>query len=1025
MLKRIIIVVGIILFLLLSIMIAIPFVFKDEIKLAAQEALEESVEADISFDGIGLSLFRSFPNASIGIRQLGIINKAPFQGDTLLYCKRLELEVDFMSLFDENFQVISAGVIDPVVNVLVNKQGEANYDIYKAAPTEVAEEDTAAGQGFNTNIQRYIIENGRVRYEDKTMPVTVTLEGLNHEGSGDLLADNFSFDTKTNIGALSVVFDGVTYLNQTKTKLDAKVQVETEPDGYFITLKENLLTLNELGIAADGTIDMQGEAFMLDLNWNSTDADFRKLISMVPAVYASDIKGIDLRGEADLSGSVQGRYDATHLPGFGVKALVKDGYLKYPDLPNPVSNIQIDFNLKEPDGTFNATKLDIPSFHAELGDAPIDGALSTRGTGPIDIKGRLKTKLDLAQLSQTFPIEKTELKGLLAIDATSDGTYNETKGTFPSTEANIDFSNGYVHYTDYPTELKDIQVHGRINGDENLKQALMEIDKFHFLLDEEAIDGRLRVQDFENPRYELAANGTLDLDKLVEVFPLEDMELGGKIVIEDFLTKGTYSDIEAERYTALPTSGKGRIENLSFNSPDMAEPFLLKQAAFSFDPNKLNISSANGTLGSSDFSASGSINNYLKYALLEGENLTGSFNVQSNTFDVNPWLEEDESASTSGSEEVAYESYPIPPGVDITFNAKVGELLYQNLKIKDANGIMLVQDEAVKLRNTTFNLLGGRAALSGSYATPKGAVEPIFTFMADMSGLAPEKMYEAFGTVQAFAPITKLIQGIADIKFAINGKLGRDLYPILESITSEGFFEVTEGQANSPKFIEKAAQLTGISALDKLDLSGAKGWFTIENGKVQVEPMNIKAGPVLLTLGGAQSITGALDMDLEMDIPAGSVGNAITGKLSSLTGGSITQSDRVKLLFDVGGTITNPALTLKKNTIGNTVKDAVADVVQDKVNQTLKDKTGLDVSGESLKETAAEVEQKVRDSIAAVTAAAKQRAKDSLDAALAREKVKAEEELKKKIEKELGDGAIDKLEDLKNKLPFGKKKKKN
>ncbi|MFK7971886.1 MAG: AsmA-like C-terminal region-containing protein [Bacteroidia bacterium] len=1023
--KRFFAILGIIIFLLLALLIAIPFVFKDKIKEATRQELSNIVQADVDFKDVGINLFKSFPQASIGIEGFSIINRAPFEGDTLVAAKSLELAVEFMSLFKEDFKVSSISLKEGLVNIQVNKKGEANYDIYESSP-EAVPVDSTLSTNWSVSIQKYSISDTDIRYQDETQNLDLAIKGLNHEGSGDLSAENFLFDTKTSIDDLKMVYDGIAYLKNSTATLDAKLAVEKEPDGYFINLKENRLVLNELALHADGTIDLQPEGYMMDLKWNAPDATFKKLMSMVPAVYKQDFSAMKLEGDAALKGYVQGRYDDKHLPGIGLTANIKNGFLKYPDLPQSISNINIDFEMEEPDGSFTRTKINIPTFHAEMGPTPIDGALASTGTGPIDLEGRLKTKLDLGSLGNVIPLGDTELKGLLDIDATAKGRYDEAKGTFPLADASLNFLNGYIHHKDYPAELKDINVQARIAGNNDLKKALLDVPSFHFLLDEEAIDGTLRVRDFDDPAYELTANGTLDLDKLMQVFPQEDMDVGGRVVVNSLVTKGRYSDIEAERYTALPTSGSGRLERLRYNSSYMAEPLLVEEAKFSFGPQNLTITNANGKLGESDFAASGNLNNYLAYALMDNQSLKGNFTASSSFFDVNPWLAEEEGTVTTGAPaEEAFEAYPIPPGVDINIDASIQKLKYLDLNLKKVKGMLTIKDEAAKLNDGTFEVLGARTSLSGSYSTPDGTAEPIYTLIANMDGLAPSKAYEAFSTVRSFAPIAKLIQGIANLKFALSGKLGRDLYPLMETISSEGFFEVVEGESKGPAFLQKASKLTGIGALDHLDLSGAKGWFTIEDGKIFIEPMDLQAGNVKLNLSGSQSITGALALDLNVDAPSGSLGQAATSKLSSLTGGAVQTSDRVQLGFDVSGTAINPILKPRTSTIGNTVKDAIVEVAEDKVKAAVKEKTGLDLGDNSVKEAAKAAEQQVRDSLTAVAAAAKQRAKDSVDAVIAREKAKADAKIKKELEDQLGKENAEKLNDLKKLLPFGKKKKKN
>ena len=98
--------------------------------------------------------------------------------------------------------------------------------------------------------------------------------------------------------------------------------------------------------------------------------------------------------------------------------------------------------------------------------------------------------------------------------------------------------------------------------------------------------------------------------------------------------------------------------------------------------------------------------------------------------------------------------------------------------------------------------------------------------------------------------------------------------PILESITSQGAFEVTQGKIAGMPVMDKVASLTKVDALKALDLAGAKGWFTIQNGYLEVKPFDIKVQDMVLTLGGKQNISGAMDYDLDLDMPTGALGQS-------------------------------------------------------------------------------------------------------------------------------------------------------
>ena len=99
MIKKILKIVGILLLLLVISVFAIPFFFKDQIKEKIAKAINEKVDAKVSFADADLSLLKSFPDATVTLDSLLIINKAPFEGDTLVSLGELDLNMSIKELF--------------------------------------------------------------------------------------------------------------------------------------------------------------------------------------------------------------------------------------------------------------------------------------------------------------------------------------------------------------------------------------------------------------------------------------------------------------------------------------------------------------------------------------------------------------------------------------------------------------------------------------------------------------------------------------------------------------------------------------------------------------------------------------------------------------------------------------------------------------------------------------------------------------------------------------------------------------
>ena len=163
MLKKILKIVGIIMLLIVASLFAIPYFFKDQIKAKITDAINEKVDAKVSFADADLSLFKNFPNANVTLNKLVIINKAPFEGDTLISLGELNLKMSIKELFkgkNEAMEIQGITSKNGLINILFNKDGIGNYDI---AIKDNSKTDSKSSP-LALNIQNYKIENFKFKY---------------------------------------------------------------------------------------------------------------------------------------------------------------------------------------------------------------------------------------------------------------------------------------------------------------------------------------------------------------------------------------------------------------------------------------------------------------------------------------------------------------------------------------------------------------------------------------------------------------------------------------------------------------------------------------------------------------------------------------------------------------------------------------------------------------------------------------------------------------------------------------------
>lgn len=1022
--KRIIIwTVSIIGFFILVLLFA-PLLFKGKIKTLAQQAANDNLNAYAHFGDLELSLLRNFPNATVSLRNFYIAGKDEFEGDTLISGDRFDIVVELWGAIMGKGIVVKKIRLDrPDIKVIVTKEGKANYDIAKAVAEETP--DTAAPAAFQLTLKKYAINSGNIRYVDATYPMDVNIVDLDHVGSGDFSEVIYDLRTKTQAKSLSVTYDGVKYMENLALSADVRVNVNTQKD-MLITLEDNEVFLNELGVHADGKIVYRETDMDLDLRFGALEKEsFKDLLSLVPGAYSESFKNVEAEGTLDFHGTVNGTYSETSLPGFDITLKAQSPRIKYPDMPLAATDIDLDLNLKNTDGVVENTIIDINKFAAKLGSNPIYAEALIQGLETIFVDGKVDARLNLGELAQVFPIEGNTLKGNFALQAEFKGTYDSTKNLFPKVVADMSLINGYVKNSAYPDAVLDnMQITAKMTApDGDMKAAQLYVPDFKFRLNEDPFEGNLSVKDFDDPQYKLQAKGVLDLEKLMKIYPIDSMKMRGKIYVDNLITSGRLSDIEKEQYTQLPTSGTVRVENVYYQSPSVPYGAQLAQGAATFTPSKIEIASLNGKIGASDFAVEGYVDNYLAYALLPNQPLRGAMFLKSRNMNLNEFMSDAATTAPTGTtpapDTAGLSPIPVPENIDFIFQADIDKITYRNWNLTDFNGAINVGNQQVLLDQAGFNLFGGRINMGGSYNTQNIRL-PQYNFSLDISKLGFGDAVKNLLLVRSYIPVAKYIDGAFNTQFKIAGKLNNQMMPILENISSSGLFEILEGNLLNFSTLAKVVEKTQLNDLASLRLKGVKGQFYIQDGAINIDTLSITHKDMKIKLSGKQFLNGKIDYILDLDIPSGKLGQSAYAALGKLTGGAVSPQERLQLSLQLSGDAKNPDIKGLKSASGKIVRDQLTEAAEDKLSDKLGKNVELDK--DSVKVQMNDALAKAKDSLRAGLEAKKQAAIDSLRKASEARKQAIKDSVEKALKDKIGKDNMDKLNDLKNKLGLPKKK---
>lgn len=821
--KKFLKITGITVLILLIVLFTLPYLFKGKIITLVKREINNTVNAKVDFRDIDISLIRRFPRVSVAIEELKVVGNDRFASDTLISANSIEAALNLMSVIrGDKMTIYSVAINDPRIHAIVAKDGAVNWDIMKPDTSAAA---TKASEPFNMELKNYAIHNGYVSYVDSAGGMNALIHGLQHEGSGDFTADRFTLSTRTDADAVNFTMGAIPYLVNTKTSIDADIEVDNTSSKYSFKTEE--IALNELKIATEGFFQLVNDStYNMDIKFNAPSTDFKNILSLIPVVYQKDFAKVKTSGKAIFNGAVKGTMSGNKLPAYNINLDVQDGFFQYPDLPAPVKNINIALNVDNPDGVTDHTVVNISKAHLEMENEPFDFRMLMK------------------------------------------------------------------------TPVSDMWV-------------------------------------------DAAAKGKLDLSKVSRMVKLEEGTSLAGLLNADISVKGFVEAVQKQQFDKFSAAGTLALNGFRYAAKDYPDGVSLSRLLLTFNPKTVTLNEAAGEYLKTNFEANGYLNNLLAYALKDHP-LNGEVNVKADKVNVNDWMGTDTASST----DKPAEPFIVPANLDLTLNAMVGQVRYDNLLMENVTGSLLLEDETVKLNNIKGNALDGTIALSGSYSTKLNKKKPAITMQYDVKELDIQKTFNTFVTVQKLMPIGKFLGGKMSSKMNMTGLLGENMFPDLATLTGEGSIFLIQGLLQKFKPVEQLADRLNVNELRNVSLREVREQFEFNAGKVFVKPFKFSVSNIDMEVAGTHGFDQSLDYTIHLKVPRsmlGNKGNQLVNDLAnkiSQKGIPVQPGETVNLNVKMLGTITSPdiRLDLKETAtkLADDVKEQAKEFAQAKIDSSKK-----------------------------------------------------------------------------------------
>lgn len=599
------------------------------------------------------------------------------------------------------------------------------------------------------------------------------------------------------------------------------------------------------------------------------------------------------------------------------------------------------FTLKENTLSLNAIR------------ATVDGWLALTEAGmDMDIKLN-SNEINFKEILSLIPaIYAKDFEGL---KAEGDATLTAfAKGSLigdsimPNFDVNLNVKDAMFRYPSLPAGVDNINIAASVsNPGGSLDATVVKVNPFNLTLAGNPFsmtaDVKTPVSDLD---FSATAKGKLDLGKIKDVYPLEDMQLNG-VVDADVALNGRISYIQKELYDRMQASGKINLSNMLLQMKDIPD-VNIKKSTFSFTPRDLSLSETTVNIGENDLTFDSRFENYMGFAL-KGSTLKGTLNVSSNKFNLNDFMTADSAAvaETAQSPEAADTAslgvIRVPGNIDFRMHVKMKEVLMDKMRFDNLNGVLVVKDSKVDMQNLSLNTMGGSVVVNGMYATPEKG-EPRLDAGFKLNNIVFADAYRSLDMVKQMAPIFEGLKGDFSGSVKVNTLLDDTMSPVMNSLSGSGSLSTKDISLSGVKAIDMVADIVKKPSLKETKVKDLKIDFTIADGRVNTKPFDIVLGDYKMNLSGSTGLDQSVDYTGKIEIPTS------VGKLSQL--GTVDMK--------IGGTFTSPKVSIDMESLA---KKAAAGAVEKAGEKLVGKLLGTDSDASSSDSTSVNLKEEVKKKV--------------------------------------------------------------
>lgn len=865
---------GITFVIILGLLFLTPIVFEDQIKDEIKKIANEKLSADLNYTDVSVSFFHHFPSLTLTLTGLDLNGSAPYKNENFITAKEISFGIDVPSLIlSKAVKIDQIYLSDAFINVKVNSNGEANYNVYKSSET------TKTGDSTETalKLERIQILNSKIKYDDQSTKMLLDISGFDYLGKGDLNKAVFDLYSKAKIEKLNIIYENEPYLMNKKVNANLITKVNINSLSFFF--QQNNLKINDLLVDFIGKFDILKEGYNMDFVVKSNNSDLHNVFTALPPKYITWLSKTNLKGNTNLQLTLKGKYITSQklAPDLNLYLKINNGFVNYNKSNFPVSNLNLELKTSLPSLNPDLAIVDTKNLSLNINKDYLKSNFYVKGIVTPDIKGIFKAKIDLEKLNKALGIPNLELKGILSGDIKVDGKFDQEKHLFPVTNGFIDLTNGYLKTQYYPNPITNITVKSKAS---NLKGTFTDLkvnlEPAQFTFEGKPVFVQADLSNFDDLTYDIKAKGELDINKIYKVFSQKGLDLDG-FIKADLVLKGKQSDAEKGNYSKLYNKGILELRNIGIASEYLPKKFIIKEGNFKINQDKMYFNNFLAVYGQSDFKMNGYLQNVFNYVTTNTGVLKGKFKATSRYINVDEFMS-NTNAETSATQNPSPKTETkqaentqtgviiIPTNLNLQFNAVAQKVSFDKLNLQNAVGDLSMNKGKLTMQNTGFNLIGCNVSMNANYQAVTSQ-KANFDYAIKASDFDIKRAYNEIEVFRKMASAAEKAQGIVSLDYQLKGRLNGKMEPVYPSLTGGGTLSVKDVKIRGLKMFGAVSKETNSEAMKNPDLSKVDIKTTIKNNIITIERFKFKFAGFRPRIEGTTSLDGKLNLKMRLGLP--------------------------------------------------------------------------------------------------------------------------------------------------------------